>query len=229
MYKIALVEDEKNLANLVVKYLEAANYEVYLYHTGEEAISNIDKKVDLWILDIMLPGEISGFDLLKAIRHKGNNLPIIFTSARDKDIDKIMGLELGGDDYLAKPYSIRELVLRVKNIITRTYQNDRKISNSRLIIGEYEIDKERRCVYQKGEIIQLTSKEYDLLLYFVDNIGMAFSRDQILNQIWGDDYFGSDRVVDDLLRRLRQKMPNLNVETIYGYGYRLTAWESYLF
>ena len=157
MYKIALVEDEKNLANLVVKYLEAANYEVYLYHTGEEAISNIDKKVDLWILDIMLPGEISGFDLLKAIRHKGNNLPIIFTSARDKDIDKIMGLELGGDDYLAKPYSIRELVLRVKNIITRTYQNDRKISNSRLIIGEYEIDKERRCVYQKGEIIQLTS------------------------------------------------------------------------
>lgn len=223
MYKIALVEDEKNLANLVVKYLEAANYEVYLYHTGEEAISNIDKKVDLWILDIMLPGEISGFDLLKAIRHKGNNLPIIFTSARDKDIDKIMGLELGGDDYLAKPYSIRELVLRVKNIITRTYQNDRKISNSRLIIGEYEIDKERRCVYQKGEIIQLTSKEYDLLLYFVDNIGMAFSRDQILNQIWGDDYFGSDRVVDDLLRRLRQKMPNLNVETIYGYGYRLTA------
>ena len=223
MYKIALVEDEKNLANLVVKYLEAANYEVYLYHTGEEAISNIDKKVDLWILDIMLPGEISGFDLLKAIRHKGNNLPIIFTSARDKDIDKIMGLELGGDDYLAKPYSIRELVLRVKNIKTRTYQNDRKISNSRLIIGEYEIDKERRCVYQKGEIIQLTSKEYDLLLYFVDNIGMAFSRDQILNQIWGDDYFGSDRVVDDLLRRLRQKMPNLNVETIYGYGYRLTA------
>lgn len=223
MYKIALVEDEKNLANLVLKYLEAANYEVYLYHTGEEAISNIDKKVDLWILDIMLPGEISGFDLLKAIRHKGNNLPIIFTSARDKDIDKIMGLELGGDDYLAKPYSIRELVLRVKNIITRTYQNDRKISNSRLIIGEYEIDKERRSVYQKGEIIQLTSKEYDLLLYFVDNIGMAFSRDQILNQIWGDDYFGSDRVVDDLLRRLRQKMPSLNVETIYGYGYRLTA------
>ena len=196
MYKIALVEDEKNLANLVLKYLEAA---------------------------IMLPGEISGFDLLKAIRHKGNNLPIIFTSARDKDIDKIMGLELGGDDYLAKPYSIRELVLRVKNIITRTYQNDRKISNSRLIIGEYEIDKERRSVYQKGEIIQLTSKEYDLLLYFVDNIGMAFSRDQILNQIWGDDYFGSDRVVDDLLRRLRQKMPSLNVETIYGYGYRLTA------
>ena len=89
----------------------------------------------------MLPGEISGFDLLKVIRQKDSNLPIIFTSARDKDIDKIMGLELGGDDYLATPYSIRELVLRVKNIITRTYQNDRKISNSRLIIGDYEIDK----------------------------------------------------------------------------------------
>lgn len=223
MYKIALVEDEKNLASLVNKYLVAANYEVYLYTTGEEVIKNIDKKVDLWILDIMLPGEISGFDLLKVIRQKDSNLPIIFTSARDKDIDKIMGLELGGDDYLAKPYSIRELVLRVKNIITRTYQNDRKISNSRLIIGDYEIDKKRRSVYLKGEIIQLTSKEYDLLLYFVNNIGMAFSRDQILNQIWGEDYFGSDRVVDDLLRRLRQKMPTLNIETIYGYGYRLSV------
>jgi two-component system response regulator CssR len=223
MYKIALVEDEKNLANLVVKYLEANNYEVTLYTTGEEAISNIDKKIDLWILDIMLPGEISGFDLLKALRYKEKNIPIIFTSARDKDIDKIVGLELGGDDYLAKPYSIRELVLRVKNIITRTYQNDRKISNSRLIIGEYEIDKERRSVSQNGEVIQLTSKEYDLLLYFVNNIGMAFSREQILNKIWGDNYFGSDRVVDDLLRRLRQKLPLLNVETIYGYGYRLTV------
>ena len=223
MYKIALVEDEKNLANLVVKYLEANNYEVTLYTTGEEAIQNIDKKIDLWILDIMLPGEISGFDLLKTLRYKEKNIPIIFTSARDKDIDKIVGLELGGDDYLAKPYSIRELVLRVKNIITRTYQNDRKVSNSRLIIGDYEIDKERRSVSQNGEVIQLTSKEYDLLLYFVNNIGMAFSRDQILNEIWGDNYFGSDRVVDDLLRRLRQKLPTLNVETIYGYGYRLTV------
>lgn len=223
MYKIALVEDEKNLANLVVKYLEANNYEVTLYTTGEEAISNIDKKIDLWILDIMLPGEISGYDLLKALRYKEKNIPIIFTSARDKDIDKIVGLELGGDDYLAKPYSIRELVLRVKNIITRTYQNERKISNSRLIVGEYEIDKERRSVSQNGEVIQLTSKEYDLLLYFVNNIGMAFSRDQILNEIWGDNYFGSDRVVDDLLRRLRQKLPLLKVETIYGYGYRLTV------
>ena len=222
MYKIALVEDEKNLANLVVKYLEANNYEVTLYTTGEEAIQNLDKKIDLWILDIMLPGEISGFDLLKALRYKEKSIPIIFTSARDKDIDKIVGLEMGGDDYLAKPYSIRELVLRVKNVITRTYQNDRKLSNSRIIIGEYEIDKERRSVSQNGEVIQLTSKEYDLLLYFVNNVGMAFSREQILNQIWGDNYFGSDRVVDDLLRRLRQKLPNLNVETIYGYGYRLT-------
>lgn len=223
MYKIALVEDEKNLANLVVKYLEANNYKVTLYTTGEEAIENIDKKIDLWILDIMLPGEISGFDLLKALRYKEKNIPIIFTSARDKDIDKIVGLELGGDDYLAKPYSIRELVLRVKNIITRTYQNDRKVSNSRVLIGEYEIDKERRSVSHRGEVIQLTSKEYDLLLYFVNNIGMAFSREQILNEIWGDNYFGSDRVVDDLLRRLRQKLPMLNVETIYGYGYRLTV------
>lgn len=222
MYKIALVEDEKNLANLVVKYLETSGYEVVTYYTGEQAIVDLNNKVDLWILDIMLPGEISGFDLLKAIRNRNNNMPIIFTSARDKDIDKIMGLELGGDDYLAKPYSIRELVLRVKNIISRTYLNSEKLSNTRIVVGDYEIDKERRSVSNHGEIIQLTSKEYDLLIYFVENIGKAFSREQILFHIWGDDYFGSDRVVDDLLRRLRQKLPNLNVETIYGYGYRLT-------
>ena len=222
MYKIALVEDEKNLANLVVKYLETSGYEVVTYYTGEQAIVDLNNKVDLWILDIMLPGEISGFDLLKAIRNRNNNMPIIFTSARDKVIDKIMGLELGGDDYLAKPYSIRELVLRVKNIISRTYLNSEKLSNTRIVVGDYEIDKERRSVSNHGEIIQLTSKEYDLLIYFVENIGKAFSREQILFHIWGDDYFGSDRVEDDLIRRLRQKLPNLNVETIYGYGYRLT-------
>lgn len=222
MYKIALVEDEKNLANLVVKYLETSGYEVETYYTGEDAIVHLNDKIDLWILDIMLPGEISGFDLLKAIRTKNNNIPVIFTSARDKDIDKIMGLELGGDDYLAKPYSIRELVLRVKNVISRTYLNSGKLSNSRIIVGDYEIDKERRSVSKNGETIQLTSKEYDLLIYFVENVGKAFSREQILFHIWGDDYYGSDRVVDDLLRRLRQKLPELNVETIYGYGYRLT-------
>lgn len=221
MYNIVLVEDEKNLANLVIKYLTAENYNVNWYTTGEDAVNHISDDVHLWILDIMLPGVISGYDLIKKIHEVNPQKPIIFTSARDQDIDKIMGLELGSDDYLSKPYSIRELVLRVKNLLSRSYNNSLGSVKDLIEIYEYSIDKDRRSVFFHDEIVQLTSKEYDLLLYLVENPGKAFSRDQILTAVWGGDYFGSDRVVDDLLRRLRQKMPLLSVETIYGFGYRL--------
>ena len=130
-----------------------------------------------------------------------------------------MGLELGSDDYIAKPYSPRELVLRVKNILNRSYGD--AINNNVFSFNGYTIDFDKRIVYENNENINLTSKEYDLLLFLLENKAKAFSRDQILDNVWGSDYFGSDRVVDDLMRRLRQKMPNLNVETIYGFGYRL--------
>lgn len=221
MYTVAVVEDEKNLASLVEKYLVNEGYEVKLYTTGEDVIENLDNSVDLWILDIMLPGMISGYDLIKKIRSVDPAKPIIFTSARDQDIDRIMGLELGSDDYLAKPYSIRELVLRVKNLLTRSYQfNNTKLNKNEVVLGNYIVNKERRNVTLHNETLSLTSKEFDLLIFLMDNPSKAFSRDQILNAVWGEDYFGSDRVVDDLLRRLRQKMPELKIETIYGYGYR---------
>lgn len=220
MFRITLVEDEKNLGALVVKYLEAEGYQVSWFQTGEDALKNISKQPDLWILDIMLPGMISGYDLIKEIHKDNKEIPVIFTSARNQDLDKIMGLELGGEDYLAKPYSIRELVLRVKNLLNRAYQSNNKNKNL-VVVDDYKIDKDRRSVYFEDELVSLTSKEYDLLIYLVENSGKAFSRDQILNAVWGEDYFGSDRVVDDLLRRIRQKMPQLQIETIYGYGYRL--------
>lgn len=223
MYKLAYVEDEKNLAALVIKYLNAEGYDVVWYKTGEDAMKAIEDSVDLWILDIMLPGMISGYDLIKLIREKFPKMPIVFTSARDQDLDKIMGLEMGGDDYLAKPYSIKELVLRVKNILNRVYAEKDTPKSFLIEIGEYQIDKDRRSVYHQNELVTLTSKEYDLLIYLVENSGKAFSRDQILNAVWGEDYYGSDRVVDDLLRRLRQKLPSLQIETIYGYGYRLIS------
>lgn len=220
MYTIALVEDEKNLASLVEKYLTNEGYNVKVFNNGEDAKNNISNEIQLWILDIMLPGIISGYDLLKLIRTFNSKAPIIFTSARDQDIDKIMGLELGSDDYLAKPYSPRELVLRVKNLLSRAYSNNSNKKNEMEFNG-YIIDFDKRIVTKDNENVNLTSKEYDLLLFLLKNKSKAFSRDQILNNVWGDDYFGSDRVVDDLMRRLRQKMPALNVETIYGYGYRL--------
>ena len=221
MYKVALVEDEVNLSTLVVKYLKAEGYETVAYHTGEEALKGISDDIDLWILDIMLPGVVSGYDLIKAIREKNATTPVIFTSARDQDIDKIMGLELGSDDYVAKPYSTRELMLRVKNLINRTYGTQVKKSSHIEEFNTYVIDYDKRIVLENNENINLTSKEYDLLTFLLQNKSKAFSRNQILDYVWGTDYFGSDRVVDDLLRRLRLKMPNLNIETIYGFGYRL--------
>lgn len=217
MKTIALVEDEKDLNNLIRTYLEKEGYNVVSYYDGESTINNINKDVDLWILDIMLGDTISGYDIIKKIREDNPDVPVIFTSARDKDLDKIIGLELGSDDYIAKPYSPKELVLRVNNIIRRVYSKDKQ----KLTYKDYTIDFEKRMVLHKGESINLTTLEFDLLYMFVTNINKSFSRDDILNNIWGENYFGTDRVVDDLVRRLRKKMSELDINTIYGYGYRL--------
>lgn len=217
MKTIALVEDEKDLNNLIRTYIEKEGYNVVSYYDGESTINNINKDVDLWILDIMLGDTISGYDIIKKIREENPDVPVIFTSARDKDLDKIIGLELGSDDYIAKPYSPKELVLRVNNIIRRVYSKDKQ----KLTYKDYTIDFEKRMVLHKGESINLTTLEFDLLYMFVTNINKSFSRDDILNNIWGENYFGTDRVVDDLVRRLRKKMPELDINTIYGYGYRL--------
>ena len=216
MFTICLVEDEKKLSDLIKTYLEK-QYKVIQCFSGKEAL-NITEKIDLWILDIMLGDDISGYDIIKKIRESDEKVPVIFTSARDQDLDKIIGLELGGDDYITKPYSPKELVLRVNNIIKRVYSG----FFNKLIYDEYKIDVDRRKVMYLEEEISLTTLEFDLLLLFVNNVGKSFSREEILRHVWKEDYFGNDRVVDDLVRRLRGKMKKLNINTIYGYGYRLS-------
>lgn len=217
MFNICLVEDEKNLNNLVKTYLEKEGYNVIQCFSGKEALY-IKNKVDLWILDIMLGDEISGYDIIKNIRSKDSLVPVIFTSARDQELDKIIGLEMGSDDYITKPYSPKELVLRIANILKRVYKNNA----NKILYENYEINKEKRTVTENDNDIKLTALEFELLMLFVNNMNKSFSRDEILNDVWGVEYFGSDRVVDDLVRRLRAKMPLLNINTIYGYGYRLT-------
>ncbi len=219
MYTICYVEDEKDLASLVKAYLEKAGYKVISFSKGSDAINYIGNKADLWILEIMLGDDISGYDVISAIRKKDDNVPVIFTSARDEDLDKILGLELGSDDYITKPFSSKELVLRVNKIIKRVYKDS---ATSKIIYDEYEIDKEKRTVTLKGKEINLTTLEFDLLILFLENTGKGFSREEILNSVWGEDYFGSDRVVDDLVRRLRKKMPKLKISSIYGFGYRMS-------
>lgn len=217
MYNIALVEDEKDLNDLIKTYLEKEGYNVTSYYNGTAAIKDSDKVYHLWILDIMLGDDISGYDIIKKIRENNSDVPVIFTSARDKDLDKIIGLELGSDDYITKPYSPKELVLRVNNIIRRVYTKERQ----KITYKDYIIDLDKRMAFQGDEDLNLTTLEFDLLYMFVTNKEKSFSRDDILNNIWGENYFGTDRVVDDLIRRLRKKMPLLDINTIYGYGYRL--------
>lgn len=217
MYNIALVEDEKDLNDLIKTYLEKEGYNVTSYYNGDTAIKDSNKDYHLWILDIMLGDDISGYDIIKKIREDNNDVPVIFTSARDKDLDKIIGLELGSDDYITKPYSSKELVLRVNNIIRRVYTKERQ----KITYKDYIIDLDKRMAFQGDEDLNLTTLEFDLLYMFVTNKEKSFSRDDILNNIWGENYFGTDRVVDDLIRRLRKKMPLLDINTIYGYGYRL--------
>lgn len=215
---VSIVEDERDLNELVKRYLEKEGYEARSYLTFDEASMHTgDDDVSLWILDIML-GDKSGFDLIEEIRQKNPNVPVIFMSARDKEFDRIIGLEKGSDDYITKPFSPKELVLRVNNIIRRTYRN----VDEKIFVDGYSIDDSKRLVYDSnGTEIDLSTKEYELLMMFVKNRGTAFSREQILEQVWDTNYYGSDRVVDDTMRRLRRKMPDLNIHTIYGFGYRL--------
>jgi two-component system response regulator CssR len=217
LYKIYIVEDEMDLARVLKTYLEKDGYQVTTFENGEAVMPHIDDQVHIWLLDIMLTGEINGFDIIKKIREK-NQTPVIFLSARNQEIDRIMGLEMGSDDYITKPFSPREVVLRVSKLIQRVYNT---VDAEIITHSNYSINTLKRLAYDQDQMIDLTSKEMDLLITLVQNINQAFTREQLLNLIWGDNYFCSDRVVDDLVKRLRKKMARLEIETIYGYGYRL--------
>jgi len=219
--RIYLVEDEKSLNVLLEKYLQIEGYEVTTFINGNSSIKRIDDMPDLWILDIMLP-DIDGYELIKAIKKNNKNTPVIFMSARNEELDRVVGLELGSDDYLSKPFLPRELVIRTNKLLERIYGRENSEDlNTSLCLGEYKVIKLQRIAFFKDIELELTNKEFDLLVYFIENKNNLLSREQILRKVWGEDYFGSDRVVDDTIRRLRKKMCNLNIETVYACGYRL--------
>lgn len=218
-FTIYLVEDEENLNHVLKSYLEKEGWEVVSFLNGEDARRNIKNRPHLWILDIMLP-EVDGYQLIKEIKEDDSKIPVIFISARDEDLDRIIGLEMGSEDYLPKPFLPRELVIRTKRLLQRIYKYDDEKLHA-VKIGPYTVVDSSRSVYMKDIPIELTSKEYDLLKLFKDNPMKVFTRDEILNKIWGEDYFGNSRVVDDLVRRVRKRMPYINLETVYGCGYRM--------
>lgn len=227
-YLVYLVDDETNLLDLLQSYLASAGFQVKAFSSGNEVLPFLDEaqQPHLWILDIMMP-DIDGYELLRLIREK-SNVPIIFISARDQDVDKIIGLELGSDDYLAKPFLPRELVIRAKKLLQRTYEKPGSAAAQTqtfqdwVNVGPYMISEKGRQVKENDELIDLTTKEFELIVYLLHNQGLALNREQILTSIWGEDYIGSDRAVDDLVKRIRKKMPKFPLETVYGFGYRMT-------
>lgn len=219
--KIYLVEDEMSLNILLEKYLQREGYEVTTFSNGKSALERIKDMPDLWILDIMLP-DIDGYEIIKAVKKNNKNTPVIFMSARNEELDRVVGLELGSDDYLSKPFLPRELVIRTNKLLERIYGEEIKDKEgSSLNINGYRISKSQRTVFFENNEIQLTNKEFELLNYLIDNKNNLLSREQILISVWGNDYFGSDRVVDDTIRRLRKKVSELAIETVYGYGYKM--------
>lgn len=228
-YRIYLVEDEPNLNRMLAAYLAREGWEVTPFERGEAALAALEPPPDLWILDIMLP-DIDGFALIRDIKSARPLLPVIFISARDQDLDRIVGLEMGSDDYLAKPFMPRELVIRARKLLERAYgarvrrdpgREEAAAAEGDFPLSPYRVSPAQRSIWMADERIDVTSKEFDLVCYLAEHAGQALSREQVLAAVWGGDYFGSDRVVDDLMRRVRRKMPELRVETLYGYGYRL--------
>lgn len=216
---ISVVEDEKTLNNLITKYLEKEGYNVRSYITGEDAVAGIDKPTDLWVIDIMLP-DLDGFSVFKEVKNHDKNVYTIFISARNQDIDRVVGLELGCDDYIPKPFLVRELVIKVNKLLKAAPRHAETLE-----LPPYKMELDKHTVLENGQPISLTVKEYDLLAYFAANPDSVLSRTDILNKVWGYDYFGTDRVVDDTIRRLRRKLPKLLLDTVYGLGYRLNKEE----
>ncbi|MFZ5968015.1 MAG: response regulator transcription factor [Bacillota bacterium] len=225
MKHIFVVDDEYNIRDLISKYLLKEGYKVTLFENGSNLVQEIGRlKPDLIVLDIMMPG-IDGLDMCKEIRKK-SEIPIVFVSARDEEFDRILGLELGADDYLAKPFSPRELMVRIKNIFKRLEKSE-SVKSEEFLVKDIRVFCERRCVEKDGQELKLTTKEYELLEFLIKNKNMPFTRDQLLERIWGYEYTGDSRIIDDLVKRIRKKLADVNsqveVTTVWGYGYKIDS------
>jgi len=221
---ILLVDDEPNILQLAKIYLEQENYRVTTVRDGRSAMQAVDTlQPALMILDLMLP-EINGLEVCRRLREKGDPIPILMLTARDEDLDKILGLELGADDYLTKPFNPRELVARVRAILRRQVRIA-GIGDKPSRVGDVVLDPARREVTLRGEAIDLRPKEFDLLKAFIDHKGLVLSREQLLHQVWGYDYLGETRTVDVHVGSLRKKLAESSacIETVIGIGYKLVG------
>jgi DNA-binding response OmpR family regulator len=220
---ILVVEDETSIASFVAMYLTNAGFTVRVAGTGADALAKAAADPPaLIVLDLMLP-DLDGIDVCRRIRQR-SDIPILMLTARDDDIDKIIGLEVGADDYLTKPFNPRELVARVKSILRRATPERREFESASLEHGALRIDSGRREVTVDGEEIQLAPKEFDLLWELLDHRGLVLTRDQLLERVWGYTFAGDTRTVDVHVRQLRRKLGDASpIVTVWGVGYKVSA------
>ncbi|MBQ6908442.1 MAG: response regulator transcription factor [Clostridia bacterium] len=225
MARILVVDDESDIRSLIQRYADREGHEVTTASDGLQAVELCrENDFDIIVMDIMMP-EMDGFTACKEIK-KSKDIPVLMLSARGEEYDKLFGFEVGVDDYVIKPFSPKELMARVNVIVSRHKKSDVSADETKeIIIDGIRIDTLGRNVYVDGEIIELTAKEYDILLYFVQNQGIALSRDNILNAVWGYDYFGEDRTVDWQIKLLRSKLGNYRtyIKTLRGVGYKFES------
>lgn len=219
--KVLLVEDDPSLSFGLERNLDYEGYEVLVARDGEEGLDlALNHRVDVIILDIMLP-RLNGYEVCQALRKQGFRTPVIFLSAKSQETDKVRGLELGGDDYITKPFGVRELMARIKSILRRSQGPGKQVVE----LGPLRVDLRGHTVSRRGKTIEMTSREFDLLRYLIERRGRVLSRDEILTHVWGYDYEGTTRTIDNFINRLRQKIgDNLRkpryILTVRGVGYK---------
>ena len=249
---VVVIEDDHHISDLVAMYLRQDGFRVLQADDGAAGLALIDRECPkLVILDIGLPGDLDGFDVCRRLRgdsfraHRrpgaggaddhisanapaagggdgSGGIPVLILSVRDDEVDRVLGFEFGADDYVIKPFSPRELVARVHAILRRTGSATTSATPSVVTLGPFEVDAGRREVRKHGTVVPLATREFDLLAYLVDNLGLALSRRQLLNGVWGDDWYGDERTVDVHVRQLRKKLgEELPLATVWGVGYRM--------
>jgi DNA-binding response OmpR family regulator len=218
---LVVIEDDHHISDLVAMYLRREGFRVLQADDGERGLGYIERESPkLAIVDIGLPGNLDGFDVCRKVR-SASDLPLIMLTAREDELDRVLGLELGADDYVTKPFSPRELVARVRAILRRSGQPQRDEAAT-IEIADVVLDTGRREVSKSGRLVGLTTREFDLLVYLASNMGLVLSRRQLLDGVWGEGWYGDERTVDVHVRQLRKKLgEDLPLVTVWGVGYRL--------
>ena len=227
MKKVLIMEDELNIRSFVVINLKRAGYDAIEAGNGQEALDAIAQTPDIGvaILDIMVPGDMDGFEVCRRIRASNKQMGIIMLTARTQEMDKVTGLMTGADDYVTKPFSPAELTARVDALLRRTGDNTPAVRTGELYQPPFLLNLTNRTLEKNGERVRLTQIEFSIIKYFMDNPGKALSREDILNEVWGRDYFGELKIVDVNIRRLRIKIEDdptmpAYITTVWGYGYK---------